>query len=387
MHARTQPAANGKPKVALAHHWLLVMRGGERVLEQFCLMFPDAPIYTLFHRSKKLNGEVTRHPTYQSWLGRLPYVEKYYRDLLPLFPLALETLRVPSEYDFVLSCDASIVKGLAVAEGSKHCCYCCSPPRYLFDLQKQYLETMGDRTGLKQKLVDLITPHLQRYDIRAANKVDSFLTLSAFAQERITRTYAKDSYVIEPPVDVDQFAISAQHDSFYLIVSALVPYKKIDLAIQACNRLNRKLVVIGDGPEMGRLRSIAGPTVTLLGSQGFQTLKKAYADCRAFLFPGIEDFGITALEAQASGKPVIAIRKGAVIETVIEGSTGVFFDEQNVDSMVAAIVAFEKASAHFDPRAARANAERYRPEEFRRKMKEYLAKTYPSLFAAYPWPL
>lgn len=375
------------PNIALAHHWLHAMRGGEKVLEQFCLLFPAAPIYTLFHCPDALRGVIREHTVFQSWLGKLPGIEVYYRHLLPLFPAALFTLRVPAECQFLLSCDASIVKGLMTADTTRHCCYCCSPPRYLFDLQAQYLESGTWQQNLKTFVVKVLTPALQDYDVRAARRVDSFITLSSFVEERIKRTYARNSFIIEPPVDVVDFSFGMRPGDFYLIVSALVPYKKIDLAIEACNALKRKLVIIGNGPELDRLRRMAGPTISLLGSQPFPVLKRAYEECRAFIFPGIEDFGITALEAQAAGKPVIAIRNGAVTETVIEWQTGLFFNEQTVESLAAAILEFEGLEKHFDPAIARRNAERYCPEEFRRKMKEYLAAHYPELFADYLWPI
>jgi glycosyltransferase involved in cell wall biosynthesis len=376
-----------KVNVALAHHWLHAMRGGEKVLEQFCLMFPDAPIYTLFHRKKSLLGVIRDRQTFQSWLGYLPKIDRYYRNLLPAFPAALSTLRVASRHQFLLSCDASVVKGLETEGETQHCCYCCSPPRYLFDLQEQYLE---DRTligATKSYAIKAFTPYLREFDIRSARRVDSFITLSKFVEERIDRIYGRSAAIVEPPVDVANFSFGLPTGDFYLIVSALVPYKKVDLAILACNYLKRKLVVIGDGPDFGRLRSLAGPTVKLLGAQPFSVLKRAYEECRAFIFPGIEDFGITALEAQAAGKPVIAIRKGAVTETVIERQTGIFFDDQTVDSLIAGFFAFERDEHEFNPINSRRNAEGYRPEEFRRKMKNFLVCQYPDFFADYNWPI
>ena len=363
------------------------MRGGERVLEQFCLLFPDAPIFTLFHRKKKLRGKITEHTVYQSWLGRLPFVEKYYRGLLPVFPAALRSLKVPPHFDLILCCDASVIKGLNFQKPTRQCCYCCSPPRYLFDLQDQYLSAMTDPLGLKRNVVGMLSPSLKRYDVKAAGRVDSFITLSAFVQERIQRIYGRESVVVEPPVDVESFSAKPEKGDFYLIVSALVPYKRVDLAIEACNHLKRRLVVIGEGPDQARLRGLAGPTIEFRGPQGFKALQSAYRDCRAFLFPGIEDFGITALEAQAAGKQVIAIRRGGVVETVIEGRTGVFFDEQTVASLAAAIGQFECAESSFSEADARGNADRYRPSEFRRKLKESLAASYPDLFSRYEWPI
>lgn len=373
--------------VGLAHHWLHSMRGGEKVLEQFCLMFPGAPIYTLFHRRKALSELIRKHQIFHSWLGYLPNVEHYYRHLLPVFPVALSTLRVPVDHQFLLSCDASVVKGLATQSATKHCCYCCSPPRYLFDLQEQYLESGSFVKAAKSHLIRGLSPYLREYDIRSARRVDSFITLSRFVEERIQRTYERTSAIVEPPVEVGGFSFDLPRGDFYLIVSALVPYKKVDLAIVACNYLKRKLVIIGDGPDFERLRGLAGPSVKLLGAQPFSVLKRAYEDCRAFIFPGIEDFGITALEAQAAGKPVIAIRKGAVTETVIEHSTGLFFDEQTVESLVSAIIAFERDEHEFSPNDSRRNAERYRPEEFRRKMKIFLKSQYPEFFSDYEWPI
>ena len=352
-------------QIALAHHWLVGMRGGEKVLEQFAALFPDAPIYTLVSRRKRLSAVLQRHPLRPSWFGRLPGAARVYKHALPLFPLIINSLKVRGNPALVLSSDASMIKGLRIPPGVPHVCYCHSPPRYLWDQQEAYAQAAGIGMSTLRRL----TPALRRWDHAAAQKVDHFIANSRFVQARIRSAYGRESTVIHPPVAVQDFAPGEPED-FYLVVSQLVPYKRIDLAVAAFNRLGRPLVIIGDGPELPRLRRQAAAHIRFLGSQPFPVLREYYARCRAFVFPGIEDFGITPLEAQASGRPVIALGAGGALETVLPGQTGVFFPRQEVDSLLEAVEHFE--SRRWVSTACRTHAVRFGETRFRAEIAAFL---------------
>jgi glycosyltransferase involved in cell wall biosynthesis len=384
------PFASVKPAsplpVFLAHHWLVSMRGGERVLEQLGLLFPSAPIYTLCARPDRLSGLLRGHPIRTSSLQSLPGIDRYYPNLLPLYPFAQRALQIPSECRLLLSNDACMIKGIPRPPEIPHVCYCLSPPRYLWDMQETYLQHATGISRLARFLLPPLTRPLQRYDNEAAARVDFFITLSTFAQERIRKIYGRDSVLIAPPVDVDAFHPNHPPGDFYLLTSELVAYKRVDLAIEAFNRLGKNLVIIGDGFERRTLEKKAGKTITFLGRQPFPILKDHYERCRAFIFPQIEDFGITAVEAQAAGRPVLAYRAGGALDTVIENETGLFFDEQSAEALADAVDRFEKTPSGFDPARCRANAEKYRPERFRREIRDFLTARYPDLFSSYSWP-
>jgi len=360
-------------RVALAHHWLVGMRGGEKVLEQIGALFPDSPLYTLVARPGKLSPELLEHPIVTSWLQRIPGAPRHYKKLLPLFPAAVGALRVKEPADLVVSSDASVIKGLVAPPGAVHVCYCHSPPRYLWDLQESYMQSAEAGGAAGRLLFRSVIPYVREFDRAAAQRVTHFIANSAFVRERIRNYYDRDSHVIHPPVSLTDFTMSKEApDDFYLVVSQLVPYKRVDVAVAACSRLGRPLVVIGEGSEQMRLQRVAGPSIRFLGSQPLSVLRDHYRRCRALLFPGIEDFGITPLEAQASGRPVIAFGKGGALETVDGKRTGVFFSEQSAESLIAAIEMFEANETGFDPVACRANAERFGPERFQRDLKAYL---------------
>ena len=353
-------------ETVLAHHWLVGMRGGEKVLEQFGALFPDAPIYTLVADPPRLSPSLRRHRINVSWFGRLPGATRLYKQALPLFPLIVGTQRVRENARLVLSSDASLTKGLRVRPGAAHVCYCHSPPRYLWDQQEAYARAAGPAMALLRR----ITPALRRWDRAAAQRVDHFIANSRFVQERIRSAYGRESTVIHPPVATQDFASVSMPDDFYLVVSQLVPYKRVDLAVTAFNRSGRRLVVIGDGPELPALRRQARANVEFRGPQPFAVLREHYARCRALIFPGVEDFGITPLEAQASGRPVIAYGVGGVLETVRPGKTGIFFARQDAASLLAAIEAFE--SQNWESAACRDHAARFGEERFRREILAFL---------------
>jgi len=368
--------------VSLLHHWLVSLRGGEKVLEQFCHLFPSADIHSLVKtkHSTKLGSIIPNHPIQTTLLDRIPKAEKYYKSLLPLFPKAIGNHKVKA--DFILSSDASLIKGMKKENNVPHVCYCHSPPRYLWDMQEEYLSTMNP---VKAKVFEWLTPYLRRFDLEGAADVDHFIANSNYVKERINRIYDREAEVIHPPVSLDDFDYSEESEDFYFIVAALVPYKRIDIAVQAFNKLGKRLVIIGNGSEKKQLEEIAEPNVKIMGPQPFEVLKDHYKRCKAFIFPGVEDFGITPLEAQASGKPVIAMKAGGALETVLEGETGAFFEEQTPDALMEAVEHFENNFDEFAPEACRKNAEKFSPERFRKDIKAFLIEKYPSYFSDFEW--
>lgn len=371
--------------VHLAHHWLVGMRGGELVLEQLCGLFPGAPLHTLVANPGKLSEALRRHPIRTSFLQRIGGVTRY-KQMMPLFPLAVGAMRVSRDAQFVLSSDAAVIKGIRIPDGVPHVCYCHSPPRYLWDQQETYAKQTSGFGGIGRLVFKAVVPYVRAFDQRAARRVDHFIANSAFVAERIRRCYGREAAVIYPPVNVEAFVPDRKREDFYLIVSELTPYKRVDLAIAAFNELKKPLVIIGDGPEMGKLKAMAGPTVQLLGRQPFDVLKDHYERCAAFLYPQVEDFGITAVEAQAAGAPVIALREGGATESVIDGVAGLFFGQQSPESLMEAVERFEALHGQFDPLASRANAERFRPERFRAEVRHFLVTKLPALFTNHPWP-
>jgi len=364
-----------KTRIALAHHWLVGMRGGEKVLEQISRVLPPAPIYTLVAQPSRLSPLLQKHPIKTSLLQYLPGGRKQYKKLLPFFPLAVSSLKIQDPVDLVVSSDASVIKGLSYPPGTPHVCYCHSPPRYLWDQQESYMNSSEVGGPVGRFLFNRVVPYVREFDRQAAQRVTHFIANSSFVRDRILTCYGRDAEVIHPPVYLDEYEISASGpDDFYLVVSQLVPYKRIDLAITAFNQLNKKLVVIGEGSEKARLEKVAGPHITFLGSQPLKVLRDHYQRCQAFIFPGVEDFGITPLEAQTSGRPVLAYRAGGALETIQENSTGLFFNEQTAESLVDAVERFETLRKNINPIACRQNAERFGADRFRETFRAYLAK-------------
>jgi len=357
-------------RIALVHDWLFHMRGGEQVLEHFCRMFPDAPIYTLFHRPGRLSPLIAERSIQASLFNRLPAVHRYYRLLLPLYPLAVRTIRLPRDVDVVISGSHCAAKAVPVPEGVRHICYCHSPMRYLWHQFDAYFPRWL-RESPAWELLGRVVEELRRWDVATAENVDVFVANSNTVRTRIRECYGRDAVVIHPPVDTARFRpLDVPREAFYLCVGAFVPYKRIDLAIAACNRLRRELVVVGNGPLEKKLRAVAGDRTHFLGWVDGRRLVELYNRCRALLFPPLEDFGLVPVEAQACGAPVICYGRGGATETVVPPEagvrpTGIWFEEQSVEGVVEAIERFERMESWFDPRALRANAERFGPERFR----------------------
>ena len=361
-------------KVALVHDWLTGMRGGERCLEVFCELFPDAPIYTLLHTPGSVSPTIERRTIHPSFIQRLPDAERRYRQYLPLFPAAIRRFDVAG-YDLVLSSSHAVAKSVRVPPGALHVCYCFTPMRYVWDLYDDYFgRGAGWATSL---LMPPVAAALRRWDRRTAAGVHRFVAISRFIADRIRRAYGRDADVIYPPVDVSRFRIEESPGDYYLVVSALTPYKRVDLAVKAAGRLGRRLLVVGTGPEERRLRALAGPTVELLGWRDDAEIAALYAGCRALIFPTLEDFGITPLEAMAAGRPVIALGQGGALETVVapggaEPPTGLFFGSQTVDALVEAIRRFESGRHRFAPKELRLRAEAFDRGLFKERVQAYL---------------
>ncbi len=350
------------------------------------MLFPSAPIYTLVAKKEKLSDELQRRSLRVPPLGRFPNADRHYKKMLPFFPSVLQTLRMDVRPQFLLTSDASIMKGLNYDSGVPHVCYCHSPPRYLWDMADTYLKRSSDLNMVGRWAFKATSKYLRDFDQNAAKRVNHFIANSQFVADRIKLCYGRSSTVIHPPVDLDEFSHEQGREDFYLIVSELVPYKRVDLAVDAFNKLGKKLVVIGGGSELEALKARAKPNIALLGRQPSFVLKYHYERCRAFIMPAMEDFGITPLEAQAAGGPVIAYGRGGATESVVDGKTGLFFEEQTPQSLADAVTFFESKENLFSATASRQQAERFSPQRFRNKLKTFLRETYPELFSEYKWP-
>jgi glycosyltransferase involved in cell wall biosynthesis len=350
--------------IVLVHDWLVSMRGGERVLEALCELFPSARLFTLIHLPGTVSPAIERLSITTSFLQHLPFGRSHYQYYLPLFPAAVRSLNLGSA-DLVISSSSAAAKAVRTPPGALHLCYCHTPMRYLWD---RYDDYFGNASLPVRVAMRLVRDRLRRWDTRTAAGVTHFIANSRFVQERIGDLYGRSSSIIYPPVDTDRFALSNRDEGYYLVVSALVPYKRIDLAIAACNALSERLVIVGSGSEDGRLRAMAGPTIEFAGRVADDAVRSHYEQCRALLFPGVEDFGIVPLEAMACGKPVIAFARGGACETVIDTISGILFPEQTCQSLVEAIGDFRRT--RFDGQAIRAHALRFDKALFKRSLEQ-----------------
>jgi glycosyltransferase involved in cell wall biosynthesis len=359
-------------RTVLVHDWLTGMRGGEKVLESLAELFPGAPILTLVHRQGAVSAAIESHPIQVSWIGRLPGAERYYRRLLPLYPAAAAALRVPP-CDLLLSSSHAAAKAVAKPRGAVHVCYCHTPMRYLWDLYDDYFAP--GRAGLLTRLaMRACRGPLRRWDLATAAQVDHWIANSENVRERIRRLYGREAHVLHPWVDLDRFTpapAEGEAGERYLMVSALVPYKRIDLAIAAAATRGRGLDIIGTGPDEKKLRSIAGSNVTFHGWLDDAGLARAYRRAHALLMPGEEDFGIAPLEAMAAGRPVVAYARGGALETVVAGETGILFAPQTAAALADAMARCEATA--WDGAAIRAHAERFSRARFLAAAREHLA--------------
>ena len=350
-------------KVAIVQDWLTVIGGSEKVFKEIASLFPDADIYTLVAKQETIiELGLDQQKVHTSFIQRLPFAQKKYKAYLPFFSLAIEQFDL-SGYDLIVSSSHAVAKGVLTNASQMHICYCHSPIRYAWDLHHQYMKEAGLNKGLKGLIVKYILHKVRLWDVSSSSRVDHFISNSDFIGKRIKKIYNRESTTIYPNVAVKDFEMVANKDDYYFTCSRFVPYKRIDLIVSAFAALpNKKLIVIGDGPDFEKVKKLAKNNVTLLGYQPFDVLKKYMSNARAMIFAAEEDFGIVPVEAQACGTPVIAYGRGGVKESVIDGVTGVFYPEQTVASIHSAIETFE--STTFDPAAIRENAERFDTARF-----------------------
>jgi glycosyltransferase involved in cell wall biosynthesis len=360
-------------KVAIVHDWLTGMRGGERCLEIFCEIFPDSQLFTLLHIPRSVSSLIEQRPIKTSFIQKLPFSRRGYRKYLPLFPMAVESFNLKG-YDLILSCSHCVAKGVIPSPDALHISYLLTPMRYAWDMYGDYF---GEK---KSRMIPLFIHYLRMWDVTSSQRVDHFLCISRHVENRVKKFYRRDGEVIHPPVDFYRFRLQDKKEDFFLIVSSFAPYKRIDMAIEAFNRLGFALKIIGSGPEEKRLRSMARSNIEFLGWQPDEVVADYYSKCRALIFPGEEDFGIVPLEAMASGKPVIAYGRGGSLETILsydqpdqvgdKAPTGLFFHEQDVDSLIDAVEQFNKIEREFDPVAIRNHALQWDKEIFKEKIKK-----------------
>lgn len=369
-------------KLALVHDWLNQMGGAEIVLEALVEIFPNAPIYTSIYWREKMP------PAYQTWdirtsfLDRWPFIHRRHQWFLPFYPLAFESFQL-RDYDIVISNKSGFCHGIITPPTTLHICYCLTPTRYLWNTS-EYLEQ--EEVGrLSRALLVPMLNYLRMWDRLAADRVDRFVAISRAVQDRIARFYRRDSEVIYPPVHTRHYAPAAQPADYFLIVSRLIPYKRLDLAIRAFNQLGLPLIIVGEGRDRKRLEAMAGSNIRFTGRLDGEELAKLMARCRAFIFPGAEDFGIAPVEAQAAGRPVIAYAAGGALDTVVDGETGLFFYEQTVEALISAVRRLEElGDAHFDPARIRRHAEQFDAGRFRDQMKAFVERAWEEHCAKLP---
>ncbi|WP_420597508.1 glycosyltransferase family 4 protein [Deinococcus sp.] len=362
---KTVPHLTSKLKVAVIHEWLVTYAGSERVLARMLKAVPQADVFTLVNF---LEGDdlalVAGHNVTHSFLQHLPGAQKNYRQYLPLMPLAIEQFDL-SGYDLVISSNHAVAKGVLTGPDQLHVCMCYSPIRYAWDLQHQYLREADLETGVKGAAARALLHYLRLWDSRTAPGVDLFISISDFIARRVQKVYRRPSLVLYPPVDTSAFTPAEERGQTYMTASRMVPYKRIDLIVEAFSRMpDKRLIVIGDGPEMPKIRALAAPNVTIMGYQPFEVMREEMRRTRAFIFAAEEDFGIAPIEAQACGTPVIAYGKGGALETIQDGISGLFFDEQTPRSLMDAVFRFEDQPSTFAPEACRDNALRFGEARF-----------------------
>jgi glycosyltransferase involved in cell wall biosynthesis len=360
-------------RIAIVHEWFTSMRGGEKCVEALCEVFPDATLFALVHVKGSVSPLLEQKEIQTSFIQNLPLASTRYRHYLPLFPSAVERFDL-REFDCVISSNHCVAKGVHTAPDALHLCYCYTPMRYIWDLYDDYFGP--GRAGLLTRVgMRLAVGYLRRWDLRTATNPEHFIAISENVRGRIKAVYDRDSDLIYPPVDTGRFTLSQRDDGYFLVVSALVPYKRVDLAVDACTKSGDRLVVVGDGPEFGRLTARAGPNCEFLGWQSDARVTELLAGCTAVLFPGEEDFGIVPVEAMACGKPVVAYGRGGALETVLDAPgfrTGVLFRRQGVDELVNAMKRVRETG--FDAPRLRTFALQFDREQYKRSMLDYVLR-------------
>jgi len=361
-------------KIAIVHEWLVNYAGSEKVVESFTNIFPESPIYTLVDFLDKEQRDIILKgkQSVTSFIQHLPYAKKQHRKYLPLFPKAIESFNL-KKFNLILSSSHSVAKGVRTKENQLHICYCHSPMRYAWDEADYYLQEANLTGGFKGKVAQLVLKYLKKWDVKSAQNVDYFIANSKHIAAKIKRIYNRQADVIYPPVDTQKFSLVTEKEDYYLTASRLVPYKRIDMIVDAfANMLDKKLVVIGSGPEKEKIKAKATPNIDVIGYQDFNSLKGYMEKAKAFVFAAEEDFGIIVVEAMACGTPVIAGNFGGTSESVIDGKTGVLFPDQSVESIISAIKKFEQISKTLSYSAIRNHSEKFSRYTFEHNIKEYV---------------
>ncbi|MBU0952215.1 MAG: glycosyltransferase [Elusimicrobia bacterium] len=346
------------------------MRGGEKCLEVFCELFPEATLFSLVHVKGSLSPTIEKMKIITSFLQHFPDIENKYRNYLPLMPIAIGQFDL-NGYDLIISSSHCVAKGVKVPERSLHISYCYTPMRYIWDLYDQYF---GNSKLYVKIAMKILRPVLQWWDVNSSKRVDNFVAISQYIQERIKRHYNRDSIVIYPPVNTEFYTLSdkLEKKDYYLVVSAFAPYKRIDLAIETFNKIGLPLKIIGSGQEEKKLKKMANKNIEFLDWKNDDELKYYYQNCKALIFPGEEDFGIVPVEAQSCGTPVIAYSRGGAIETIVDGKTGVFFENQTVESLTRAIHKLGKIQ--FDSKEIHVHAQDFSRSVFKEKISKFIEK-------------
>ena len=363
----------GNLRVALVHHWLVRMRGGEKVLEALCQIFPQADIYTLVFDPSEISESIRQHRITTSWIQKLPWAKKYYTQYLPFFPFAIEQFDL-SGYDLVISSEAGVSKGVLTRPETCHICYCHTPMRYAWSAYHVYLQAV--HSPFRRRLIPFVMNYLRLWDWVSSSRVDYYIANSQNVANRIRKYYRREAPVIYPPVATTDFGQAGAIEDYYLAVGQLVPYKRFDLAVDAFNQLGRPLLIVGDGPEYSRLQRKAGKNIKLLRRTSDEKLKECLSGGRALIFPGEEDFGMIAVEAHACGRPVIALARGGALEIVIPELNGIFFAEETASSLAEAVVRFESIEAKFQPRIIQETARPFREARFEREIRNFIFEKY-----------
>ncbi|BCE00395.1 glycosyltransferase [Marinicellulosiphila megalodicopiae] len=365
-------------KVAVIHDWLIDFGGAEKVLKSIMNIYPDADVFTVVCAMSKdeLSTLGINKPVTSTFIQRLPFGVKKYKTYLPLMPLAIQQLDL-SEYDLIISSSYCVAKGVLTGPDQTHISYCHSPVRYAWDLQSQYLKESGIEKGLKSMLARLFLNRIRDFDVRSSFAVDYFISNSSFISRRIKKFYRRDSNIIFPPVDTSDFKLEENKEDYYVTCCRLVPYKKVGLIVDTFNQLpDKKLIVVGSGPEFETIKSKAKDNIEMIGFAKYQDLIKYIQKAKAFIYAAEEDFGIVPVEAQACGTPVIGFGKGGLLDTVIDQKTGIHFKHQTVESMLEAIELFESQTTLDSPKQISEHALQFSRERFEAELQNYINKCY-----------
>ncbi len=359
-------------KVAIIHYWLLTMRGGEKVLEELCKMFPDADIFTNVYNPSKISQTIKSHKIYTTKVNNYPFAKKLYQKYMPFMPNALMELDLTS-YDLIISSESGPAKGICPNPNAFHICYCHTPMRYIWDMYHEYFNKSNP---IVKYFMKKMIPSLRQWDVISSNFVDHFVANSSFVQKRILRYYNREADVIYPPCNIQKFSnVERAPQDFYLFFGQLVGYKRADLAIEACIKAKRKLVIIGDGKSKEAKKYSKSGIVMFTGRISDEQIAQYFSQAKALIFPGIEDFGIIPVEANSAGCPVLAYKKGGAIDSIKDGETGLFFEEQTVESLVECILKFEQIESNFTNREKYTkHVQQFSNEQFIQKMEKIISE-------------